>query len=160
MRALLQRVRRAEVRVGGRVTGAVGAGLLALLGVAAGDTGADADGLADRLLRLRIFDDENGRLNRSVMEVGGDILVVSQFTLYADCRRGNRPGFSAAAAGPRAVELYEAFVARLRAAGRRVATGEFGALMQVELVNDGPVTILLDSADRAAAGRRAAVPGA
>ena len=146
MRAVVQRVSRARVTVGGEITGEIGAGLLVLLGVGAGDTRADADYLADKTIGLRIFEDSGGKMNLAVAEAGGAVLVVSQFTLYGDARRGKRPSFDAAAPSAGARELYEYFVERVRAAGLRPETGRFQETMQVELVNDGPVTILLDSA--------------
>jgi len=150
MRAVVQRVSRARVTVGGEVnretTGEIGLGLLVLLGVGAGDTRADADYLAEKTIALRIFEDAGGKMNLSVAEVGGAVLVVSQFTLYGDARRGKRPSFEAAAPPERARELYEYFVEKIRAAGLHSQTGRFQETMQVELVNEGPVTILLDSA--------------
>ena len=145
MRAVLQRVRRAQVSVGDEVVGAIERGLLVLLGVADGDTPEAAKRLADKVVTLRVFADEAGKMNRSVAEVGGGVLVVSQFTLYADCRKGRRPSFVGAAAPDVAVPLYETFVETVRAQGVRAATGRFGAMMQVELVNDGPVTLVVDS---------------
>jgi D-tyrosyl-tRNA(Tyr) deacylase len=145
MRAVVQRVSRARVTVDGATTGEIGAGLLVLLGVAQRDTAADADYLADKITGLRIFEDDAGKMNRSVAEAGGAVLAVSQFTLYGDVRRGKRPSFDAAARPEQARELYERFVERIRAAGLRCETGRFQAMMRVELVNDGPVTILLDS---------------
>jgi D-tyrosyl-tRNA(Tyr) deacylase len=145
MRAVLQRVRRARVSVGDEVVGTIEQGLLVLLGVADGDTSEAARWLADKVVTLRVFADEAGKMNRSVAEVGGGVLVVSQFTLYADCRKGRRPSFIGAAAPELAVPLYETFVEAVRAQGVRAATGRFGAMMQVELVNDGPVTLILDS---------------
>jgi len=146
MRAVVQRVSRAKVTVGGEVTGDVDLGLLVLLGVGAGDKRADADYLAEKTIGLRIFEDAGGKMNLSVAEVGGALLVVSQFTLYGDARRGKRPSFDAAAPPQQARELYEYFVEKIRAAGLRCETGRFQQMMQVELVNEGPVTILLDSA--------------
>jgi D-tyrosyl-tRNA(Tyr) deacylase len=146
MRAVVQRVSRAKVTVNGEITGEIGLGLLVLLGVGAGDTRAEADYLAEKTIGLRIFEDAGGKMNLSVGEVGGAVLVVSQFTLYADARRGKRPSFDSAAAPDLARELYEYFVERVRGAGLRSETGRFQETMQVELVNDGPVTILLDSA--------------
>ncbi len=146
MRAVVQRVSRAKVTVGGEITGEIGLGLLVLLGVGAGDTRAEADYLAEKTIGLRIFEDAGGKMNLSVVEVGGAVLVVSQFTLYGDARRGKRPSFDAAAAPDVARDLYEYFVERVRGAGLRSETGRFQETMQVELVNDGPVTILLDSA--------------
>ena len=145
MRAVVQRVSRAEVRVEGRVTGAILRGLLVLLGVAQEDGPADADLLADKLAGLRIFEDAAGKMNLAVAEAGGGLLVVSQFTLLGDARKGNRPSFVDAANPEVASALYERVCARLREKGLAVATGVFRAHMDVELVNDGPVTILLDS---------------
>jgi D-tyrosyl-tRNA(Tyr) deacylase len=146
MRALVQRVSRARVSVNGEITGEIGRGLLVLLGVGVGDTRADADYLAEKTIGLRIFEDANGKMNLSVAEVAGALLVVSQFTLYGDARRGKRPSFDAAAPPDEARELYEYFVEKIRAVGLRCETGRFQETMQVELVNEGPVTILLDSA--------------
>lgn len=148
MRALLQRVERAEVRVGGAVVGSIGSGLLVLLGVGHGDDAATADALARRVCELRIFEDDEGRTNRSLLDVGGEALVVSQFTLFADTRRGRRPGFTDAAPPDDAAVLWRRFAAGVEAQGVRVALGEFGAEMDVELVNRGPFTIWLDTADR------------
>ena len=148
MRALLQRVTRAEVRVDDETVGAIGRGLVVLLGVGPADDDAAADGLARTVAELRIFADEQGRTNRSLLDVGGDALVVSQFTLFADTRRGRRPGFSGAAPPDLAERLYLRFAAALGELGVRVATGRFGAAMAVELVNDGPFTIWLDTAER------------
>jgi D-aminoacyl-tRNA deacylase len=145
MRAVVQRVREASCRVEGEVVGAVGAGLVVLLGVGAGDALADADHLADKVLHLRVFPDEAGQMNRSVLDRRGGILVVSQFTLLGDARRGRRPSFTGAAPPAEADRLYQRFVSRLRPSGLEVATGTFGATMDVALVNHGPVTILLDS---------------
>jgi len=149
MRAVIQRVRQARVTVGDRVTGEIGPGLLVLAGVAEGDTADDRDWMARKIVQMRIFDDAAGVMNRSVREAGGDILAVSQFTLYASTRKGNRPSYSAAARPEIARPAFDALVADLAAQlGRPVPTGEFGAMMQVELVNDGPVTILVDSRAR------------
>ena len=145
MRAVAQRVTSARVLIGDRVTGVVGRGLLVLLGVSVDDVDADADWMADKLIKLRVFADDDGKMNLSVAEVGGAILLVSQFTLYGDTRKGRRPSFVRAAAGEGAERLYRAVVDRLRAAGLPTETGEFGAMMQVESTNDGPVTLLLDS---------------
>lgn len=145
MRAVVQRVSRAQVTVGGEVVGKIERGLLVLLGVSSTDSEADAEYLAEKIVGLRIFEDQDGKMNRAVAEVGGAVLVVSQFTLYGDVRRGKRPSFDAAARPDQARGLYEYFVARVRAAGLRCETGRFQEMMQVELVNDGPVTILLDS---------------
>jgi D-tyrosyl-tRNA(Tyr) deacylase len=146
VRALVQRVSRAKVTVNGEITGEIGPGLLVLLGVGTGDTRADADYLADKTAGLRIFEDSGGKMNLSVVDIGGAVLTVSQFTLYGDVRRGKRPSFDAAAPPQSARELYEYFVEKIRAAGLRCETGRFQEMMQVELVNKGPVTILLDSA--------------
>ena len=148
MRALLQRVTRAEVRVGERSVGSIGPGLLVLLGVGHGDDEATADALARRICELRIFEDADGRTNRSIIDVGGEALVVSQFTLYADTKRGRRPGFTDAAPPDLAIELWRRVAAGIAAQGVATAMGEFGAEMAVELVNDGPFTIWLDTADR------------
>ena len=149
MRALVQRVREASVAVDGRIVGAVGHGLLVLAAVAGDDGDDDRDWLARKIVALRIFDDDEGVMNRAVGEIGGDILAVSQFTLFASIRKGNRPSWSAAAPPEVAAPRFERFVAALAAAhGRPVATGVFGASMQVALVNDGPVTIWLDSRQR------------
>jgi D-tyrosyl-tRNA(Tyr) deacylase len=145
MRAVVQRVSRARVTVNGHVTGEIDAGLLVFLGVAQRDREADADYLADKIAGLRIFHDEEGKMNRSAGEINGAVLVVSQFTLYGDVRRGKRPSFDAAARPGQARQLYEYFVARIRNAGLRCETGRFQEMMAVELVNNGPVTILLDS---------------
>jgi D-aminoacyl-tRNA deacylase len=148
VRALLQRTSGARVRVVGEVVGEIGPGLVILLGVGPDDDEAVTDTLARRATELRIFDDAEGRTNLSLLDVGGDALVVSQFTLYADTRRGRRPGFTGAAAPELAERLYLRFAETLRSIGVRVATGRFGAVMAVELVNDGPFTIWLDTADR------------
>lgn len=145
MRAVIQRVSRAKVTVNGETTGEIGPGLLVLLGVGSADARADADYLAEKAIGLRIFEDTGGKMNLSVAEIGGALLVVSQFTLYGDVRRGKRPSFDAAAPPQTARELYEYFVAKIRAAGLRCETGRFQEMMQVDLVNEGPVTILLDS---------------
>jgi D-aminoacyl-tRNA deacylase len=145
MRAVLERVREARVEANGTVTGAIGIGLLVLLGVSRSDSKDDADYLAEKIAGLRIFPDEQGRMNRSVVEIGGAVLVVSQFTLYGDCRRGRRPSFDEAAPPDEARSLYEYFVERLRASKLKTETGVFQASMLVHLVNDGPVTLLLES---------------
>jgi D-aminoacyl-tRNA deacylase len=145
MRAVIQRVSRAKVTVRGEVAGEIGPGLLVLLGVGTGDTREDADYLAEKTIGLRIFEDPEGKMNLSVADVSGALLVVSQFTLYGDVRRGKRPSFDAAAGPQPARKLYEYFVEKVRAAGLRCETGRFQEKMQVELVNEGPVTILLDS---------------
>ena len=146
MRAVLQRVSQASVTVGDEVVGAIGRGLLILLGIGVGDSEAEARLLAEKTANLRIFADEEGRFNRSLLDIGGEALVVSQFTLYADTRRGRRPSFSDAAPPEIAAPLVDIFADELRRLGVAVSTGRFGAMMQVALVNDGPVTILLDSA--------------
>jgi D-aminoacyl-tRNA deacylase len=145
MRALLQRVTQASVVVEDAVVGEIGAGLLILLGVAKPDTVADAEFLADKLLNLRIFPDADGKMNRSLLDTQGGMLVVSQFTLYGDCRKGRRPGFDAAAPAEQARALYESFVEIARRSGLRVETGVFQAHMEVALVNDGPVTLMLET---------------
>ena len=146
MRAVVQRVSRAGVEVEGRRVGSIGPGLLVLLGAGAGDGPAEVAYMVDKVANLRIFADEAGKMNRSVLETGGGVLAVSQFTLYGDARKGRRPAFTGALEPAAAQALYDTFVAGLRAAGvAEVATGVFGAMMEVELVNSGPVTILLDS---------------
>jgi len=148
MRAIIQRVREASVSVDGREVAAIGPGLLILLGVGRADTAEAAQWLAGKVAELRIFEDAEGKLNRSVREAGGAALVVSQFTLYGDARKGRRPSFADAAPPDAAVPLLRAFVGDLRERGLPVQEGVFGARMQVHLVNDGPVTILLDTSDR------------
>ena len=149
MRAVIQRVRHARVTVEGHVTGKIGPGLLVLAGVTDGDTAEDRGWLARKIVQMRLFDDDAGVMNRSVQDAGGDVLAVSQFTLFASTRKGNRPSYSAAARPEVARPAFDAFVAELtQLLGRPVPTGVFGAMMQVELVNDGPVTILLDSRAR------------
>lgn len=145
MKALLQRVTGASVSVAGEVVGRIGQGLVVLVGVAGGDTEKDVQYLARKTLELRIFSDEEGRFNLSVLDVSGELLVVSQFTLLADTRKGRRPSFIEAARPPRAEELFEQFVEQARSTGLRVATGRFQQYMQLEIHNDGPVTVLLDS---------------
>lgn len=145
MRAVVQRVSRAKVTVEEFTAGEIGLGLLVLLGVAHEDAEGDADYLAEKIAGLRIFEDEDGKMNRNVLEVGGSVLTVSQFTLYGDVRRGKRPSFDGAAPPGEAQRLYEHFVARVEAQGLRCETGRFQETMRVELVNEGPVTILLDS---------------
>ena len=145
MRAVLTRVKSASVTVDGKVIGKIGPGFLILLGVTHEDTEAQAVKLADKLMGLRIFEDENEKMNRSLADVGGQVLVVSQFTLYGNCKKGRRPEFLAAARPEIAVPLYEKFVALCRDKGFHVETGEFGAYMQVESVNDGPVTLIVDT---------------
>ena len=153
MRAVLQRVSRASVTIGGEVHGAIERGLLILLGVCEGDGEAEVDYLADKCVGLRIFTDENDKMNLSVGDVGGGLLIVSQFTLYGDCKKGKRPSFIRAARPETAIPLYERFIERCRASGLPVETGEFGADMQVELLNDGPVTILMDTEEMKPQGR-------
>ncbi len=148
MRALIQRVTSASVTIDGADIGHIGPGLVVLLGVARGDDDGDARYLVDKIVNMRIFADDQGRLNLSALDVGGELLVVSQFTLHADTRRGRRPDFTAAADPESANRLYEQAVAMFRESGLTVATGEFQAYMQVALQNDGPVTIMVDSADR------------
>jgi D-tyrosyl-tRNA(Tyr) deacylase len=145
LRAVIQRVSRAQVSVGEEIVGKIGAGLLVLIGVAKTDTQADADYLAGKVIGLRIFEDENGKMNLSILGTGGAVLAVSQFTIYGDVRKGKRPSFDDAAPPQLANELYEYFVRKSRDAGVTCETGRFQAKMQVELVNDGPVAILLDS---------------
>jgi D-tyrosyl-tRNA(Tyr) deacylase len=145
MRAVLQRVSSARILVAGEVVGQINHGLLVLLGVARPDTEAQARWLAEKIIGLRIFSDDAGKMNRDVTEVGGEVLVVSQFTLYGDCQKGRRPSFIDAAPPEIAVPLYEAFVTEVRALGVRTATGRFGAMMRVELVNDGPVTVIVEA---------------
>ena len=145
MRAVVQRVSRAKVTVAGEVIGSIGSGLLVLLAVGNGDTPADAAYLAEKIAGLRIFENEDGKMSRSVGEINGELLIISQFTLYGDLRRGKRPSFDAAAPPEVAEELYEKFIEDLRSRNLPCQTGQFRAAMQVELVNDGPVTILLDS---------------
>ncbi len=145
MRAVVQRVSRAKVTVAGETVGEIGTGLLVLLGVGQNDTEADADYLGEKVAGLRIFEDAEGKMNRAAGDSGGAVLAVSQFTLYGDARRGKRPSFDAAARAEQARRLYDHFVEKLRATGLRCETGRFQEMMQVELVNEGPVTILLDS---------------
>ncbi len=144
MRAVVQRVKRASVQVDGRTVGAVGAGLLVFLGIAPGDGEADIAYIVKKCTGLRVFEDENGKMNKSVLDTGGGVLLISQFTLHGDARKGNRPSFSSAAPPETAIPLYEKTIAAFREL-LPVETGIFGADMQVELINDGPVTILLDS---------------
>lgn len=147
MKLVLQRVSHGEVRVDGQVIGSIDQGLVVLVGIGQGDTQATATRMVDKLLGLRIFADEAGKMNRSVVEVGGGVLMISQFTLYADCRKGRRPSFIQAAAPDQAKQLYEYCIDCVRRSGVRTQTGIFAADMQVSLVNDGPVTIVLDSAE-------------
>lgn len=145
MRAVIQRVSRASVEISNEVFAEIGAGLLVLLGVGGDDTSTDAEYLAEKIVNIRVFVDEEGKMNRSMLETGGAMLVVSQFTLYGDVRRGRRPSYSDAAEPEKANQLYEYFVERVRSFGVNVETGVFQAMMKVSLTNDGPVTILLDS---------------
>ena len=147
MRALVQRVSHASVTIDGRIHGQIGQGFLVLLGITDGDTVDDAVYLADKTVKMRVFTDENDKMNRSLADVGGGLLIVSQFTLYGDCRKGNRPSFTNAARPETAIPLYEAFIARCRESGLPVETGEFGADMKVDLLNDGPVTLWMDTKD-------------
>ena len=145
MRAVVQRVTSSKVSVGGKTVGEIGKGFNVLLGVAEGDTDEQASLLAGKIARLRVFEDENGKMNLSVNDIGGEILAISQFTLCADCRKGRRPSFVRAARPEKAIPLYERFIAQIQAQGIRTATGEFGADMLVSIENDGPVTIPLDT---------------
>jgi D-tyrosyl-tRNA(Tyr) deacylase len=145
MRAVVQRVKESSVKTGNEVIGRIGCGLLVLLGVARGDTAADADYLVNKISHLRIFEDDNGKMNRSLIEIGGKMLVVSQFTILGDCRKGRRPSFVAAAEEQPATVLYEYFVEQARGLGISVETGRFKARMEVTLINDGPVTLILES---------------
>ena len=145
MRAVIQRVSEAAVRVEGEIVGRIGRGLLVLLGVARTDGEQEADFLSEKIVHLRVFEDEQGKLNRSVLDVGGELLVVSQFTLLADCRKGRRPSFIEAADAEHGNRLYQLFVEKTACAGAPVQTGRFRALMAVSLVNDGPVTLVIDS---------------
>lgn len=144
MRAVLQRVAKASVEVDGQIIGQIGKGFLILLGVSQEDTEAAADKMADKICKLRIFEDENGKTNLSLADVGGELLVVSQFTLYADCHKGNRPSFAKAGAPQEANRLYEYFMERCRLYADKVEYGSFGAHMKVELLNDGPFTLMLE----------------
>ena len=148
MRAVVQRVSRAEVRIEGRVVGKIARGFVVLLGVAEGDTDADAAFLADRIIGMRIFADDAGKMNLSITQVDGALLVVSQFTLIADTNSGRRPSFTKAAAPAEALRLYEHFLSQARTRGVRVETGKFAATMEVDLINDGPVTIILDTHEK------------
>ena len=145
MRAVIQRIKESSVNVEGQIIGRTGVGLLVLLGVAQNDGTADADYLVNKITHLRIFEDENGKLNRSLLEIDGEMMVVSQFTLLADCRTGRRPSFGDAAEPELAADLYEYFVEQVRSQGINVATGRFKAMMEVALINAGPVTIILES---------------
>lgn len=145
MRVVLQRIKEARVAAGGEEIGRTGAGLCLFIGVARGDTEANADYLAEKIAGLRVFEDEEGKFNRSLADTGGEILVVSEFTLYGECTKGRRPSFSQAAPAEEAERLYNYFVQRLKEMGLKVATGRFQAKMQVAILNDGPVTFLIDS---------------
>ena len=145
MRAVLQRVRKSSVSVSGEVVGEIGGGILALMAVAPGDSEREVRYMADKISNLRIFPDEAGKMNRSLLDTGGEMLVVSQFTLYGDCRKGRRPSFVAAAPPEVAEALIEKFIEEVETIGVKTAAGRFGAMMEVELINDGPVTLLLDS---------------
>jgi len=148
LRALIQRVKEGAVYIEGKEVGKIGKGFVLLLGVGQSDTIEDLDYLVDKVVNLRVFPDEEGKMNLSLLDVGGEVLVVSQFTLYADCRKGRRPSFTDAAPPEKGKEMYELFINKLRDRGVRVETGEFGAMMLVKIYNDGPVTIMLDSEDR------------
>jgi len=145
MRAVIQRVTEAQVEVGGQAVGRIKSGMLVLLGIAEGDTDADLQYVVDKTVQLRIFEDEEGKMNRSLMDIHGSMLAISQFTLLGDCRKGRRPSFVAAAKPDEAVRLYDAYVAKVKEQGVHVETGIFRADMKVQLVNDGPVTMLVDS---------------
>ena len=145
MKAVIQRVKASSVTVGDEPVGKIGKGLLVLLGVAKADQTADADFLSEKIVNLRIFEDEQGKMNRSLIDIGGEMLVVSQFTLLGDCRKGRRPSFIDAAGPDKANELYEYFVVKVREKGVHVATGRFRAMMDVSLINDGPVTLIVES---------------
>ena len=145
MRAVVQRVKQSTVTTGNEIVGQIGSGLLVLLGVAKDDTAKDAEYLANKIINLRIFEDQDSKMNRSLLETGGELLAVSQFTLLADCRKGRRPSFIEAAKAKKATALYERFVNRVRAEGVAVQTGRFRAMMEVALINDGPVTIIVES---------------
>lgn len=145
MKAVVQRVTHSDVKVNGRQIGAIEKGLMVLLGVGHGDTGKQVKWLAEKIVNLRIFEDQDGKMNRSLQDIGGSMLVVSQFTLLGECRKGRRPSFVAAAPPELAETLYEQFVSHVKAMGTEVATGKFGAMMQVSLVNDGPVTLIIET---------------
>lgn len=148
MRSIVQRVERASVSINNKRTSSIGRGVLVFLGVEKGDTSQDADYLTDKIVNLRIFEDEAGKMNRSLIEIAGEMMVVSQFTLLADCRKGRRPSFVQAEEPDEAKKLYDLFVTKCRDKLLNVATGEFQAMMKIELINDGPVTIMLDSRKR------------
>jgi D-tyrosyl-tRNA(Tyr) deacylase len=145
MRAVIQRVKKSSVKAADEIVGQIGKGLLVLLGVARDDAAKDADYLANKIINLRIFEDPDGKMNRSLLETGGELLVVSQFTLLADCRKGRRPSFIEAAEPQKAADLYETFVDRVREKGVKLQTGRFRAMMEVALINDGPVTLIIES---------------
>ena len=145
MRAVVQRVKQSSVKAGNEIVGQIGRGLLVLLGVAKDDTAKDADFLVNKIINLRIFEDQDGKMNRSLLETGGELLAVSQFTLLADCRKGRRPSFVEAAQPQKAIDLYTKFVDLVREKGIKVETGRFRAMMEVALINDGPVTIIIES---------------
>jgi D-aminoacyl-tRNA deacylase len=145
MRAVIQRVKNAQVIVSEKIIGSIASGLLVLLGISREDNSDDADYLVEKTINLRIFDDQDGKMNRSLLDVGGEMLIVSQFTLIADCRKGRRPSFTAAAEPAEAKNLYQYFIERVKEKGIAVASGEFQAVMEVGLINHGPVTILMDS---------------
>jgi D-aminoacyl-tRNA deacylase len=149
MKVVVQRAKHAKVTVNGEVVGSIDHGLVLLVGVTHSDTVEDAAFIADKIAHLRIFEDESGKMNLSVLDVGGEILSVSQFTLYGDCRKGRRPNFMEAAKPDRALPIYEAMNEALRQKGIRVETGKFGAMMEVELINDGPVTLIVESKEKA-----------
>ena len=146
MKAILQRVRRAKVKIEDQIVGEIGQGLLVLLGVGKGDSDSEAARLLEKIIHLRIFDDNQGKMNLSLLEIGGEFMVISQFTLYADCRKGRRPSFTDAAPPAEAKALYETFLTLAKTKGIKVASGTFQALMEVEFINQGPVTICLDTA--------------
>lgn len=145
MRAVVQRVKQSSVKAGNEIVGQIGSGLLVLLGVARGDTASDANYMVNKIINLRIFEDQDGKMNRSLLDTGGELLAVSQFTLLADCRKGRRPSFVDAAEPQQATDLYQKFVDLVREKGVSVQTGRFQAMMEVALVNDGPVTIIIES---------------
>ncbi len=145
MRAVIQRVKQSSVKTEDQIVGQIGQGLLVLLGVTKTDSAKDADYLVNKIVNLRIFEDEEGKMNRSLLDIGGELLAVSQFTLLADCSKGRRPSFVAAAEPDKAAELYETFVSGVRQRGVSVQTGRFRAMMEVSLINDGPVTVIIDS---------------
>ena len=154
MRVVLQRVKRASVTIEGRVTGEIERGFMILAAIGAGDTEEDLQYIADRIIHLRVFEDDAGKMNRSLVDIGGAMLVISQFTLYADCRKGRRPGFTDAAPPEQASRDFARFLDILRASGLQVETGRFGAMMDVDLLNSGPVTILMDSREMRSVSRR------